>query len=70
MYLKRVKEVKACSCKYSQARELQQLRDQVQLCTELLHGICRPPLESKHLVGKFYISQVIEDVRHKHQMRQ
>jgi len=33
-------------------------------------AICKPPLESKHMMGKFYLTQLIEDVKHKHLIRQ
>ena len=48
---------------------LKSLKDRLQLCTELLQGLCRPPAEQQKFAGKFYLEQVMYDVRHRHQMR-
>lgn len=69
MYLKRVREANTCGCKIKEQAAIRQLCSQVQLCSEILEAICRPPLEPR-LVGKFYLSQLIEDVRHKHLIKQ
>ena len=70
-FLKRKREVEEalqCSCKKN-AYLIEDLRDQVQLCTEMLQAICKPQKSSKHPVGQFYLSQLLENVRHQHRLR-
>ena len=35
----------------------------------MLCAICRPPLEEKNLIGKYYLSSILRDVRYKHNIR-
>ena len=36
----------------------------------MLHAICTPPAEDKYLIGQYYLSSILDDVRYKHSMRQ
>ena len=70
LHLRRVREAHGCGCKVRESAIIRELRDQVKLCQEMLSAICHLPLESKHMVGKFYLSQLLENVRHKQAWRQ
>ena len=35
----------------------------------MLHAICRPPIEQKHMVNQYYAAELLSDARQKHQLR-
>lgn len=36
----------------------------------MLQAICRSPLEDKNLVGKYYLTSILDDVKYKHSIRE
>ena len=65
-HLRKTRLALTCECKY----KIKKLHDHVTLCKEMLESLCRPHTEAKNVyTGQYYMSQLLEEARHKHEIK-